>query len=53
MDRTEGSVSALAIDPMSPSTIYAAVSGMIFKSRDGGLNWSADDDNLPCYFTGD
>src|SRR5262249_13169214 len=36
-----GAVSALAIDPQSPSTIYAATFGGIFKSTDGGENWKA------------
>src|SRR5207248_2039019 len=34
-----GCVSAMAVDPLSPSTIYAAA-GAIFKSTDAGGSWS-------------
>jgi len=36
-------VKVLAIDPVNPSTIYAGTSfrGGIFKSTDGGINWSS------------
>ena len=34
-----GGVNALAMDPQSPSTIYAVASGGIFKSTDGGESW--------------
>ena len=30
------SVSALAIDPATPTTLYAAIGGVVFKSTDGG-----------------
>jgi photosystem II stability/assembly factor-like uncharacterized protein len=33
------SVNILAIDPLTPSTVYAAGYG-VYKSVDGGLNWS-------------
>src|SRR5205085_7824297 len=36
------SVNALAIDPRTPTTLYAATSdGRVLKSTDGGVNWSA------------
>ena len=34
-----GSVSAMRIDPHRPEILYAAVSGGLFKSIDGGANW--------------
>ena len=35
-------VTALAIDPQNPSTIYAGSGGSgVFKSTDGGANWNA------------
>ena len=34
-------VSALAIDPATPTTLYAGTSGGVYKSTDGGGNWSA------------
>lgn len=37
-----GSISALAINPTSPSTIYAGTgTGGVFKSVAGGANWTA------------
>ena len=37
-----GSIEALAIDPHTPTTIYAGTYGSgIFKSTDGGENWTA------------
>src|SRR3989442_1419044 len=37
-----GSIGALAIDPVTPSTLYAgAYSGGVFKSTDGGGGWTA------------
>jgi photosystem II stability/assembly factor-like uncharacterized protein len=33
-------VTALAIDPITPSTIYAGTRTGAFKSTDGGMNWS-------------
>src|SRR5207249_2489162 len=36
-----GSILALAIDPTTPSTLYAATrSGGVFKSTDGGGSWT-------------
>ena len=35
-------VQALAIDPSSPSTMYAGTGGFgVFKSTDGGASWTA------------
>jgi len=35
-----GSVSAVAVDPVTPSTVYAGTSGGVYKSTDSGANWS-------------
>lgn len=35
-----GTVLALAVDPRSPSTIYAGCNGGIFKSENGGSSWA-------------
>jgi hypothetical protein len=32
---------ALAIDPVTPTTLYAATPGGVFKSTNGGASWSA------------
>ena len=34
-------INALAIDPVTPTTLYAGTWGGVFKSTDGGGNWSA------------
>src|SRR5882724_701971 len=34
-------VTALAIDPLTPTTLYAGTAGGVFKSTDGGASWSA------------
>ena len=34
-------VAALAIDPHTPSTLYAATSGGVFQSTDSGASWSS------------
>src|SRR5438093_7601673 len=35
-------ITALAIDPLTPTTLYAWTNGGgLFKSTDGGANWSA------------
>jgi len=34
-------ISALAIDPLTPTTLYAGTPGGVFKSTDGGTSWSA------------
>src|SRR3989442_14101261 len=37
-----GTIHALAIDPQTPSTLYAGTYGAgVFQSTDGGANWSA------------
>ena len=36
-----GRVSHLAIDPLNPSTIYAATCAGVFKSVDSGSSWSS------------
>jgi len=33
-------ISALAIDPLTPTTLYAGTAGGVFKSMDGGASWS-------------
>jgi photosystem II stability/assembly factor-like uncharacterized protein len=33
-------VNALAIDPKSPMTVYAGAGGAVYKSSNGGANWS-------------
>ena len=41
-------VVSLAIDPLNPSTVYAATQGFgVFKSTDGGTSWSAVNSGLP------
>jgi photosystem II stability/assembly factor-like uncharacterized protein len=35
-----GTVQALAVDPASPSTIYAGCNGGVFKSTDAGSSWT-------------
>jgi murein DD-endopeptidase MepM/ murein hydrolase activator NlpD/photosystem II stability/assembly factor-like uncharacterized protein len=42
-----GFISALAIDPASPTTLYAGTrGGGVFKSTDGGTSWSAINSGL-------
>ena len=42
-----GGVTCLAIDPLSPSTLYAGTgSGGVYKSTDGGRNWSPINNGL-------
>jgi photosystem II stability/assembly factor-like uncharacterized protein len=42
-----GDVHALAIDPLTPRTLYAAGSGGVFKSTDAGATWNAANAGLP------
>ena len=35
-----GVVRALAIDPLTPTTVYAGAGTRLFKSTNGGANWS-------------
>jgi len=45
-----GSIRALAIDPATPTTLYAGVSGGgVFKSTNGGESWSAINTGLDPY----
>jgi photosystem II stability/assembly factor-like uncharacterized protein len=39
-------VNALAVDPQSSSTIYAATDTGVFKSTDGGITWNAANSGL-------
>jgi len=42
-----GTIHALAIDPVTPATLYAGTSGGgVFKSTNGGGNWSAANTGL-------
>jgi photosystem II stability/assembly factor-like uncharacterized protein len=44
-------VSALAVDPGQPSTLYAATDGAgVFKSTDGGKSWVAINEGLANFF---
>ena len=38
---------ALAIDPVSPSTVYTVSSSGVFKSNDGGMSWNPASSGLP------
>ncbi len=42
-----GGVSQLEIDPRRPSVMYAATSGGVFKSTNGGRSWSRSSAGLP------
>ena len=37
---TNTHVNALAIDPVTPSTLYAGTGGGVFRSTNGGAAWS-------------
>ncbi len=39
-------ITALAVDPVTPLTIYAGTYGSVFKSTDGGQSWSAINNGL-------
>lgn len=41
-----GAINALAIDPMTSSTLYAGTAGGVYKSTDSGDNWSAVNNGL-------
>ncbi|MBI3278411.1 MAG: hypothetical protein HYZ57_01055 [Acidobacteria bacterium] len=46
-----GDVTALAIDPANPSTVYAAFAhGGVYKSTDAGGSWRAQNSGLPSTF---
>jgi photosystem II stability/assembly factor-like uncharacterized protein len=40
-------VSALAIDPLAPNTVFAGTGVGIFKTTDGGANWKLKNGGLP------
>ncbi len=41
-----GNVRALAIDPQTPSNLYAGTDRGVFKSQDGGISWSPVNNGL-------
>jgi photosystem II stability/assembly factor-like uncharacterized protein/lysophospholipase L1-like esterase len=41
-----GSINTLAIDPQTPTTLYAATGNGVFKSEDGGGSWDAANNGL-------
>ncbi|MEM7015910.1 MAG: hypothetical protein AAF512_01065, partial [Pseudomonadota bacterium] len=43
---TDLSVNSIALDPSNPDTLYAATSGQVFISRDGGTRWMPSNLNL-------
>src|SRR5437867_6257230 len=45
-----GSIAALAIDPVTPGTLYAGTSGGVFKSVSAGESWSAVNTGLPTLY---
>src|SRR5205823_7110469 len=52
---TYASVTALAIDPQTPTTLYAGTpvgvnNGGVFKSTNGGGSWTAVNTGLPNFF---
>jgi hypothetical protein len=42
-------IMALAIDPQHPNTVYAGTDGGVFKTTDGGGNWTAVNTGFPSY----
>ena len=40
-------VRALAVDPQTPATLYVGTGGAVFKSTNGGFNWSSASSGLP------
>jgi hypothetical protein len=46
---TDLSVRCVAIDPQTPSTLYALAYTTVFKSIDGGASWSAAGTGLPAF----
>jgi len=43
---TDIAVTVLAIDPLTPSTVYAGTDGEVFQSMNGGASWTAVDTGL-------
>jgi len=41
-----GTVAALAIDPVTPATLYVGTAGGVFKSTDGGESWDVRNTGL-------
>jgi photosystem II stability/assembly factor-like uncharacterized protein len=42
-----GAIRALVIEPQNPAIVYAGASSGVFRSTDGGANWSAANSGLP------
>ena len=42
-----GGVGVLALDPVTPTTLYAAAAGDMFKSTDDGVSWNPINHGLP------
>ncbi len=36
-----GNVTSVAVDPIDPAAVYAAATGSVYKSADGGVTWQA------------
>ena len=47
VDSGAANITALAIDPLTPSTLYAGTSAGVFKSTDGGGQWRSVNAGLP------
>ncbi len=41
-----GGIAAFAMDPVTPTTVYAGTGGGLFKSVDGGRSWTASNTGL-------
>jgi photosystem II stability/assembly factor-like uncharacterized protein len=48
LGQNTGTVTALALDPGTEGTLYAAAGASLFKSTDGGLTWAALSAPPPC-----
>ncbi|HTR04335.1 MAG TPA: S-layer homology domain-containing protein [Thermoanaerobaculia bacterium] len=42
-----GEASAIAVDPLAPSTVYAATLAGVWKTTDGGCSWAPSNTGLP------
>src|SRR5262245_16536560 len=42
-----GNIRALAIDDRAPSTLFAGVTGGVFKTTDSGEHWASASNGLP------
>jgi hypothetical protein len=47
-----GAINALAMDPVTPTTLYAGTVIGVFKSTDGGGNWTLVNTGLTEIYTG-